>query len=1209
MSMSAAQARAALQEVMQYAEEGIHYDDDGELRLLTERVPSYFDVRVNVRASITANGEESLRARMLLARFTEAHDLRVDNSADTSPYSLRKVVGWMCTEGMSNEGDVDMTKQQKVGTYMPADFKQTLMTQAKKWGMLVEDSKDEMKSGAAEILVLSRLKDIPQAPPQDFQNLPVIIANGVEYVLLDQLVDFMKKKPDDRNVILEALHDVTEQALADKDLINYRVRSADEDVVCGTPLWDEIFMATLHRLSIATSEVDRKRSREEGWKLVAMEADVALHAADEHTSAGEEIVRTVSIVRSPINTMSTEEVEEEDVFNEWTMTEQQRERGFEDSSLPIDFEYDIEETRVRNNEKDARAPNYEVEVSGSDVSRDKEGEEYDAYWDMEAGGGQTSKGWPHAILRLTSVFSNPHLLLRVVLKEATPEGALQYAALTTIMRSCSNGKRWSQPPGEGINICCSRTGQLSHHVQTVIRADKGVDTNGKTRYVIPLSLYLDKTHVDGRQKQSAYPLMMSIVDRASDATLLTYLPVLQHRPCDKGWGLHSTAFRKRKVVILHKALSIVLRSTKEASHDGMIVTTERFGEITVHPFVMNYIQDYPERCALANVKFGVCPTCTMSKHDFDVIADFTNCRRSQTLETQLAANCFNNGDNDIHRAAEARMSELNMHKHVQENGLWGFYRGPHGDDPQLDYHLALRPDRAHTIEHGNFLHMIDAFKAAAYKKLPDIAQTEILHEMDARLQSVSERCVRTYPQLVLPMATGSDEWEHHYQRFCKQPYLASNKRKAASQMVNHVRRSLALEDEMEIVRKRRKRSAENWSSVTDCMATGINTLAARDTTTLQLRWFQMDGVHLPEVEGISNAALRILNELPCKEDFRAALATFMTENGCQPSSDNQVIHTRTHDGTHRGAGVQTARASPQFHGRVVHNDVAVRGGNDNIWYASVAMFFVMNTCTGSVAEMHKCCFVQWYKEVDSEREHTTGCKKLQWEKVNGYQHNSVITIDTIIETMMTTDDVQYPQMVHEPLLSIAGGNRSRVTENNDGQKRPIAIVMDSFQQSGRQEWKALRTFLWYEYLNEADKAGVLTPETVNTSWVTCRDVLGSNEEGEEEDSDEQMSEEVEHERMQEQGKGDDSDADHDVDAEESNPEGNRISDNTDRSEEVEEEEEGNSEDEETEITSAVNSAKCGTDEKKAGALETSSNDKQIVQRENVPLQGKMKGAL
>ncbi|GBG59196.1 hypothetical protein CBR_g32212 [Chara braunii] len=398
MSMSAAQARTTLKEVMQYAEEGIHYDDDGELELLTERVPSYFEVRVNIRASIAANGEESLRARMLLARFTEARDLRVDDSADTGAYSLRKVAGWMCTEGMSAEGDVDMTKQQQGGTYTGADFKKMLMTQTRKWGMLVEDSNDELKSGAAEIMLLSRLKDIPQAPPQDFQDLPVIIANGVEYVLLDQLVDCMQKSPQDRNVIHEALHDLTEQALAGKDLVNYKMRIVKENVICGTPLWDGMFMEALDRLTIATSDVDRKR----------------------------------------------EEVEEEDVFNEWTMIEQQWRRGFEDSSLPIDFDYDIEETTVTNNEKDAKPPTYEVEVSGSDVSSDEEGEEYDAYWKIKVGGGQASKGWAHAILRLTRVFRNPHLLLRVVLKEAIPDGALQYAALTTIMRSCSNGKRWSR---------------------------------------------------------------------------------------------------------------------------------------------------------------------------------------------------------------------------------------------------------------------------------------------------------------------------------------------------------------------------------------------------------------------------------------------------------------------------------------------------------------------------------------------------------------------------------------------------------------------------------------------------------------------------------------------------------------------------------------------------------------------------------------------
>ncbi|GBG86103.1 hypothetical protein CBR_g41006 [Chara braunii] len=113
----------------------------------------------------------------------------------------------------------------------------------------------------------------------------------------------------------------------------------------------------------------------------------------------------------------------------------------------------------------------------------------------------------------------------------------------------------------------------------------------------------------------------------------------------------------------------------------------------------------------------------------------------------------------------------------------------------------------------------------------------------------------------------------------------------------------------------------------------------------------------------------------------------------------------------------------------------------------------------------------------------------------------------------------------------------------------------------------------------------------------------AQEEDEEENCAEEMSEEVEHERMQERGEGDNSDRHHDVDAEESDPEGEEAA-GEDKSEEGGEAEKGNSEGEEREITSAENSAQCGTDEKKGGAPETSSNDKQIVERENVPLQEK-----
>ncbi|GBG59032.1 hypothetical protein CBR_g24379 [Chara braunii] len=64
------------------------------------------------------------------------------------------------------------------------------------------------------------------------------------------------------------------------------------------------------------------------------------------------------------------------------------------------------------------------------------------------------------------------------------------------------------------------------------------------------------------------------------------------------------------------------------------------------------------------------------------------------------------------------------------------------------------------------------------------------------------------------VGVAADVWEHHHRRFCKQPYMSSNKRKASTQMVNHVRRSLALQEEIGFVRKKRKRAVENRSSVT-----------------------------------------------------------------------------------------------------------------------------------------------------------------------------------------------------------------------------------------------------------------------------------------------------------------------------------------------------------------------------------------------------------
>ncbi|GBG72675.1 hypothetical protein CBR_g12245 [Chara braunii] len=461
MSMSVAQVEKALAEVMKYAVEGIHYNGDIEFSLLKERVPRYFAVSVDMRSTIMPNDEGCVKARMLLQRFRESPHVRVDNEVEHSPYSLKEVAQWMCNEGMCEDGDVDMTMHQKGGTYAPADFKMLLGTVAKNSDMLVDGSKDELKSGAAEILVLSRMKDITQTPPQDFQEIPVIVADSVEYVLLDQLCDFMKKSDEDRNVIHEALHEVTEFALQGKDLIEFVSARGEDDFMFGIPLWGDLLSRVLDWLSLASCDVERQREREEGWKLIAREISLAIIPDNGETSAAGESISSMAVNVPPMQIVDTEEVLLADIFNANAMERDQCDVGFEDANLASCLAIytdnkDIEE----DEEEDEEASSSDVEVSGSDVSSDEADEEDDVYCDLKGTGGQMSKGWAHAVLRLARAFPDPHNVLCVVMKGATPDDALQYAAVTTIMQACNKGKKWSRV-GKGWFVLVNREAVLA----------------------------------------------------------------------------------------------------------------------------------------------------------------------------------------------------------------------------------------------------------------------------------------------------------------------------------------------------------------------------------------------------------------------------------------------------------------------------------------------------------------------------------------------------------------------------------------------------------------------------------------------------------------------------------------------------------------------------------------------------------------------------
>ncbi|GBG83633.1 hypothetical protein CBR_g37436 [Chara braunii] len=349
--------QAALAEVMKYAKEGVHYDNDSELSLLEDKLPRCFIVSVDMRSTMMANDEGCVKAQTMLQRFRESPHLRVDSDVEDSAYNLKGVVQWMCSEGMCEEGDMDMTMVQKGGRYTPMDFKKVLGTSAKNSEMVVDGSKDELKTGAAKILVLSRMKDITQTPPFDFQDIPVIVADGVTYVLLDQLVDLMQKSPEDRNVIHEALHEVTKLALQGEELIEYMPIRKEDNMICGTPLWEG-------------------------------------------------------------------------------------------------------NAKEKDEEEDDGASSSDVEVSVSDVSSDEKGEERDVYYDLKGAGEQVTKEWAHAILRLARAFPDPQKVLRVVMKGAIPDVALQYAAVTSIMKSCTRGKKWSRL-GKGWFVLVNRKAVLA----------------------------------------------------------------------------------------------------------------------------------------------------------------------------------------------------------------------------------------------------------------------------------------------------------------------------------------------------------------------------------------------------------------------------------------------------------------------------------------------------------------------------------------------------------------------------------------------------------------------------------------------------------------------------------------------------------------------------------------------------------------------------
>ncbi|GBG61305.1 hypothetical protein CBR_g19838 [Chara braunii] len=122
------------------------------------------------------------------------------------------------------------------------------------------------RGSRAEILTLSRINEVPQRDPIDYHELATMVVDGVEYVLPDQIVDFIKSGGEDKNLIHEALHEVTEEAIAAAEIVDVEcVKDRTLDLVSGTPVSRWNIFEAVEELTATSTDMDRRRKRKEGW--------------------------------------------------------------------------------------------------------------------------------------------------------------------------------------------------------------------------------------------------------------------------------------------------------------------------------------------------------------------------------------------------------------------------------------------------------------------------------------------------------------------------------------------------------------------------------------------------------------------------------------------------------------------------------------------------------------------------------------------------------------------------------------------------------------------------------------------------------------------------------------------------------------------------------------------------------------------------------
>ncbi|GBG88855.1 hypothetical protein CBR_g48467 [Chara braunii] len=304
---------------------------------------------------------------------------------------------------------------------------------------------------------------------QEVGELPVIVADGIEYFLLDQIMDLTRRSKCDRNVIHCILHPVITDVLPGGETVTYSLAPPSVFNAMSTLVQDCVIECATQAICAAPTEVDRQRKRQQGWHLVAAECKKSCVEEEEDSSDRnhQQTKLAVAMFRgdSGSEKVVKHDVKAEDLIVQWTLENSSHSAGQEENPTPSKaVERKFERSFVYDGDNRENPVIMSQHFRTFDGRGQGEGEEaFDAQVDTESfdifneklvadayivedfckipeAKDSIEAEWCHAVLRLARHYSEPHPALRIVDGSASPDGKLMQLAVSTLMRTCQTGK-------------------------------------------------------------------------------------------------------------------------------------------------------------------------------------------------------------------------------------------------------------------------------------------------------------------------------------------------------------------------------------------------------------------------------------------------------------------------------------------------------------------------------------------------------------------------------------------------------------------------------------------------------------------------------------------------------------------------------------------------------------------------------------------------